>query len=56
MKGKRFSEGQIIGILKEAEAGVALGKPACFDGSRTGSRLENGHAKHTDSSGFSVPK
>ena len=25
MPGKRFSEEQIIGILKEAEAGVALG-------------------------------
>ena len=26
MRGKRFSEEQIIGILKEAEAGVALGE------------------------------
>jgi putative transposase len=25
MRGKRFSEEQIIGILKEADAGVALG-------------------------------
>lgn len=26
MRGKRFSEEQIIGILKEVEAGVALGE------------------------------
>ena len=26
MRGKRFSEEQIIGILKEAEVGVALGE------------------------------
>ncbi len=26
MRGKRFSEEQIIGILKEAEAGIAVGE------------------------------
>jgi putative transposase len=32
VRGKRFSEERIIGILKEAEAGVALGEQTCKHG------------------------
>ena len=45
MKTSRFSEEQIIGFLKQAEAGLAI-KEICHEGGFSDATFYKGHAKY----------